>query len=198
MCFLFIFPYFRWPVRSTWHYFNEIIRTWCSWRQWFRRQRTNSTLVRIFHFTQRSCGWSQTQFNVWHKTVLPAFIRSPSMYCLCGYWHYDLSKTTRKFKKKILLEIINNLLPAHWMFSRKTRNRIPNFSWIILTDFFHLLLFFSSKTIRLIIDFVKNSGFVVSELVAGSREQDKFYYVPITFCDPKMWQNWTLATKCSF
>ena len=128
------FSYFRWPVRSTWHYFHEIIRTWCSWRQWFRRQRTNSTFVRIFHFTQRSCGWSQTQFDVWHKTVLPAFIRSPSMYCLCGYWHYDLSKTTRKFKKKILLEIINNLLPAHWMFSRKTRNRIPNFSRIILTD----------------------------------------------------------------
>ena len=33
--------------------------------------------------------------------------------------------------------------------------------------------FFSSKTIRLIIDFVKNSGFVVSELVAGSGEQEE-------------------------
>ena len=34
-----------------------------------------------------------------------------------------------------------------------------------------------------------NSGFAVSELVAGSTEQNKFYYVPITCCDPKMWQN---------
>jgi len=32
--------------------------------------------------------------------------------------------------------------------------------------------FFSSKIIRLIIDFVKNSGFVVSELVVGSDEQE--------------------------